>query len=60
MYHGKENTARDIEKGRSIWISSQLDIEGYVVYDHIKKTQSCMQSTLRRMTQTQTQTRTLT
>lgn len=29
--------AREAEKGRSIWIASEQDEEGYMVYDHIRK-----------------------
>ena len=25
------------EEGRSIWIAAEQDIEGYMVYDHIRK-----------------------
>ena len=25
------------EEGRSIWIATEQDVEGYMVYDHIRK-----------------------
>lgn len=36
MSHEKP-LAREVEKGRSMWIATEQDIVGYMVYDHIRK-----------------------
>lgn len=30
-------TGGEAEEGRSIWIATEQDVEGYMVYDHIRK-----------------------
>lgn len=37
MKHTGKLLVSEVEKGRSIWIATKQDIEGYMVYDHIRK-----------------------
>lgn len=37
MKHTGKLLATEVGKGRSIWIAAEQDIEGYMVYDHIRK-----------------------
>lgn len=54
MSHEKP-LAREVEKGRSIWIATEQDIVGYMVYDHIRK-HGHVCSPLYRISRTQTHT----
>lgn len=47
-------TGGEAEEGRSIWIATEQDVEGYMVYDHIRKHSHVWTPALQHITHTNT------